>query len=238
MDFAPFDQRRYPVVGPEAGYGEWAANYEATVAVGLDAPLWPRLRTIAWARVARAADLACGTGRTGLALAARGVGAIDGVDATPAMLARAAAKGIYRSLARADVAATGLPGSGYELATMVLADEHLATLAPVYREAARLLVPGGAFLLIGYHPFFAMKGGMPTHYHRADGAAVAIETHVHLFGDHFAAGRGAGLVLDEVAECVIDEAWLAGKPKWRPYLHWPVSFALVWRKVDPPAPAL
>jgi SAM-dependent methyltransferase len=238
MDFGPFDKRRYPLVPPAAGYAEWAPRYEATVAAGLDAPLWPRLRSLAWDRIGRAADLACGTGRTGAALAARGVGAIDGVDATAAMLAIAAEKGIYRSLACADVARTGLPGESYELCTMGLADEHLAALGPVYREAARLLVPGGAFLLIGYHPFFAMGGGMPTHYHREDGAAVAIETHIHLFSDHFAAGRAAGLALAEFEECVIDEAWLETKPKWRPYLHWPVSFALLWRKVDPPARAL
>jgi len=24
------------------------------------------------------------------------------------------------------------------------------------------------------------------------------------------------------------EEWLAGKPKWREYMNWPVSFALVW----------
>lgn len=229
MHASHFDKRRYPVVDAATGYGEWAVSYEETVATGLDRPLLAQIASIDWPAAGPAVDLACGTGRTGAWLAAQGVAPIDGVDITPAMQDQARAKGVYRALHIADVAATPLPAGGYRLCTMALADEHLATLAPVYREAARLLAPGGAFLLIGYHPFFLMNG-MPTHFHRADGAAVTIESHVHLFSDHFAAGRGAALVLDEFRECVIDEAWLATKPKWRPYLHWPVSFALVWRR--------
>ena len=229
MDASHFDKRRYPVVDAATGYGEWAVSYEDTVATGLDRPLLARLRTIDWAEAGPAADLACGTGRTGEWLAAHGVAAIDGVDITPEMQAKARAKGVYRSLQIADVAATPLVGGSYRLCTMALADEHLASLAPVYREAARLLAPGGAFLLIGYHPFFLMNG-MPTHFHRQDGEAVTIESHVHLFSEHFDAGRAAGLALEDMQECVIDEEWLVTKPKWRPYLNWPASFAMVWRR--------
>ena len=228
MDFDSFDKRGYRVVSAEVGYGEWARRYEETVAVGIDGPLLTMLTSVAWCHVGRAADLACGTGRTGVCLAERGVVAIDGVDITREMLAAAEVRGIYRSLRRADVADTGLTGSTYDLSTLVLADEHLAELAPVYREAARLLAPGGAFLLLGYHPFFLMNG-VPTHYHRDDGEAVTIRSYVHLFSEHFDAGTKAGLGLAEFRECVIDAAWLKTKPKWHKYLGWPVSFAMVWR---------
>ena len=227
MDSSAFDKRRYPVVEPRAGYGEWAATYEETVAVGLDAPLLAMPDLVPWAEVTAAADLACGTGRTGAFLKRQGVAAIDGIDITPQMLALAQEKGVYRSLRVADAAASGLEGAAYDLVTLSLADEHIAALAPVYGEAARLLKRGGRFLLIGYHPFFIMNG-MPTHFHRADGEAVTIETHIHLFADHFAAGQGAGLSLIDLRECVIDEAWLKTKPKWRNFLNWPVSFAMVW----------
>jgi len=229
MDHAAFDKRGYPVVPPQAGYGEWAADYEATVASGLDRALLPRLRTIAWGKARQAADLACGTGRTGAWLKDQGVGAIDGVDMTAEMLAIARDKQVYRCLQQGDVATTELPTGHYDLCTMALADEHLKDLAPVYRQASRLLAPGGAFVLIGYHPFFLMNG-VPTHYHRPGGEAVTIQSYVHLFAEHFAAGTEAGLRLVEVEECVIDEAWLETKPKWRRYLNWPVSFALVWRR--------
>jgi SAM-dependent methyltransferase len=229
MDAELFDKRRYPVVSAASGYGEWAGSYEATVAVGLDTPMLDALTSIDWRDVGAAADLACGTGRTGAWLAARGVRAIDGIDITPQMLDRARGKDVYRSLRLGDVAATGMPSASYALCTMGLADEHLAELGPVYREAARLLAPDGHFVLVGYHPFFLMNG-LPTHYHRPDGDAVMIRSHVHLFSEHFEAGRAGRLALVEFRECVIDEAWLQAKPKWRQFLNWPVSFAMVWRR--------
>jgi SAM-dependent methyltransferase len=228
-DAAIFDRRGYPTMSAAAGYGEWAPTYEDTVAVGLDGPLLEGLHSIEWAEVGEAVDLACGTGRTGQWLKANGVGAIDGVDITPEMLAVAERKGVYRRLVVADIAATPLASSAYRLCTMSLADEHLAELGPAYREAARLLKPGGQFLLLGYHPFFLMNG-LLTHFHREGGEAVTIRSYVHLFSEHFAAGQEAGLVLADIQECVIDESWLETKPKWRPYLNWPVSFALVWRR--------
>jgi SAM-dependent methyltransferase len=229
MDFTHFDKRNYPVVSARSGYGEWAEHYDSTVAEGLDRPLLGALGAVQWPSVRSAVDLACGTGRTGVWLQQQGVRAIDGVDLTPEMLERARAREIYRTLKVADIAATGLPSSGYDLCTMVLADEHLADLKPVYREAARLLGPGGSFVVVGYHPYFLMNG-IPTHYHRASGEAVTIESHIHLFSAHVAAAYEAGLSLNECREGVIDEAWLRDKPKWRRFLHWPVSFAFAWRR--------
>jgi len=229
MDFSLFDRRRYPVVSVETGYAEWANDYDATVAAGLDGPLLESLTSVNWGRVRRAADLACGTGRTGVWLKSHGVAAVHGVDLTQQMLEIAASKHAHEQLHLADVAGTPLASSAYDLCMLVLADEHLAELAPVYREAARLLAPGGQFVLIGYHPFFLMRG-MPTHYHRAMGnrEAITIRSYVHLFSEHFDAARTAGLGIAEFRECVIDEKWLVSKPKWREYLNWPVSFALVW----------
>ena len=105
---------------------------------------------------------------------------------------------------------------------LVLADEHLAEIGPVYREGWRLLAPRGSFLIVGYHPYFLMNGKL-THFHRATGEAVGIESYVHLFSDHFKTGCRSGLTLMEAEECVIDEQWAKTKPKWRKYLHWPVS---------------
>jgi SAM-dependent methyltransferase len=230
MDFSLFDRRGYPVVSAEAGYAEWAKNYEATVAEGLDRPLLQTLTSVKWSQVQHAADLACGTGRTGVWLRERGVQKIHGVDLTPQMLEQAAAKQVYERLQTADVTSTPLPSSTYDLCMLVLADEHLAELEPVYREASRLLVSGGSFVLVGYHPFFLMQG-LPTHYHRSrDQQAVTIQSYVHLFSEHFEAAQKAGVNAAEFRECVIDEEWLTTKPKWCDFLNWPVSFALVWTK--------
>lgn len=87
MDFAPFDERGYPVVSAQTGYGEWADHYEATVVAGLDRPLLQSLESVDRKNVNSAVDLACGTGRTGLWLSQHGVRLIDGVDFTEEMLA-------------------------------------------------------------------------------------------------------------------------------------------------------
>jgi hypothetical protein len=42
------------------------------------------------------------------------------------------------------------------------------------------------------------------------------------------AALGSGFALLEMLEGVIDEAWLAKKPKWEKYAGHPVSFAMVW----------
>ena len=174
-------------------------------------------------------DLACGTGRIGQWLRAQGVTQLDGLDLTPAMLAKARAREVYDRLLEGDVRATGLADAGYDLVLMVLADEHLDDLGPLYREVARITAPGGRFVLVGYHPHF-MLNGIPTHFNRADGQPVAIETYVHLLSDHVKAAHRSGFTLVELEEGLVDEAWLAKKPKWARYEHHPVSFAAVWRR--------
>src|ERR1700760_998605 len=105
--FSAFDSRNYRTVAPREGYDRWARTYEDTVEDAMDIALLERV-AVDWAAVETAADLGCGTGRTGAWLKARGVGEIDGVDLSPGMLEAARARGVYRSLAEADIGATGV----------------------------------------------------------------------------------------------------------------------------------
>jgi SAM-dependent methyltransferase len=228
-DFSPFDRRHYPTLPVREGYSAWAETYEATVLDLMDLRLLERLRTPDWPACGRALDLACGTGRGGAWLKAHGVAAVDGVDLTPAMLEKARAKRVYDRLLTGDVAAVDLPDAAYGLVTQLLADEHLADLRPVYREAFRLTAPGGRFVLVGYHPWFLMSG-VPTHFDRQPGEPVAIQSHIHLFADHVRAAHAAGWRLAELEEGVVDQAWIAAKPKWADREGRPVSFAFVWVK--------
>lgn len=230
MDFSSFDRRGYPTVSVVDGYGEWARTYEETVLDLMDLALIARLETPDWRGAERIVDLACGTGRIGAWLKTQGAGDIDGVDLTPAMLAQAEAKGVYAKLLCGDVAATGLDAGAYDIATMSLADEHVAALQPVYEEASHILSASGEFVLVGYHPHFLMMAGMPTHYDNAAGEAVAVMSHVHLMSDHVAAARKAGFDLVEMVEGLVDDAWIARKPKWEKFRNHPVSFAFVWKK--------
>lgn len=80
IEFFHFDRRRYPTVSVREGYREWLPSYETTVENEMDLVLLDALETVPWAAVARAADLGCGTGRTGAWLRARGVARLDGID--------------------------------------------------------------------------------------------------------------------------------------------------------------
>jgi SAM-dependent methyltransferase len=230
MEHAPYDKRRYPIVGVREGYGEWSRTYEQTVHDEMDLRLLERLRTVDWSSTRLVLDLACGTGRIGAWVRGRCPdAAIDGVDITPEMLARAEKSGAYRTIRVADVADTGLAAATYDICTQALADEHLAELEPLYREVWRVTRPGGVFVLVGYHPYFLMAG-VPTHFDRAPGESITIRSYVHLLSHHVKAAHEAGFALLEMDEGLVDEAWLRKKPQWRDYAGLPVSFAVVWRR--------
>ncbi len=172
--FDDFDSRHYRTVDVRAGYGEWSATYEQTVEDEMDIALLEIITGPVWSTVHSAADLGCGTGRTGSWLRRQGVGLIDGVDITPEMLAFSRTKGVYRHLLVADLASSGLPPADYDLVTACLVDEHLPELPPLYREAARLARPGGFLVVVGFHPQFIMASGMPTHFNSSLGEPLAI----------------------------------------------------------------
>jgi SAM-dependent methyltransferase len=230
VDYAEFDTKGYRTLPVVDGYREWAAHYEDSVHDAMDLRLLERIRSVDWKTPAAVVDLACGTGRIGAWLARQGARVIDGVDLTSEMLEQARGKGVYRSLSVAPVERTGLAGHAYDLAIQVLADEHLRDLGPLYAEAARLTNAGGPFVIVGYHPFFLLSG-QPTHFHRrADHEPLTIESYIHLASDHVHAAHAAGWRLAEMHEGLVDDEWLAAKPKWAKYRNRPVSYAMVWVK--------
>ncbi|MCA1826799.1 MAG: class I SAM-dependent methyltransferase [Myxococcales bacterium] len=228
--FKSFDRRGYRTVGAREGYAVWSATYEHTIKHDMDSRLLESIGTVDWPAIALAADLGCGTGRTGAWLKSKGVREIHGVDLTPEMIEQARARNVFADLRVADVAATGLPAAAYDLVTTCLVDEHLADLRPLYAEASRVARSGAAYVLVGFHPFFIMRTGMPTHFDDKDGQPLAIETHVHLMSDHVQAAHAAGWRLTEMHEQVIDDRWIATKPGWAAQRDCPISFAFIWRR--------
>lgn len=228
--FSDFDTRRYPTVDVRTGYGEWVATYEATVKDAMDLDLLRALTSVPWSMLRDAADLGCGTGRTGVWLRGAGVPTIDGVDLTPEMLAVARQKAVYRRLVEADARSTPLPPESYDLVVTCLVDEHLPVLEPLYREARRLARRGGLYVLVAYHPHFIMAAGMPTHFDSKSGVPVAIETYLHPLSEHVEAALRSGWILAEMKERFVDDEWIALKPKWERFRGHPISLAFVWRR--------
>jgi predicted TPR repeat methyltransferase len=90
-------------------------------------------------------DLGCGTGLSGLAfedLAKH----LDGIDLSPAMVARANGRGVYRNLIAGDIETVAIDACAYDL--MLCADTlvYLGDLSVVFARAHRALRPDGTFL--------------------------------------------------------------------------------------------
>ncbi|KRA44896.1 hypothetical protein ASD80_07110 [Devosia sp. Root635] len=98
--------------------------------------------------IGSAVDLGCGTGLVGVALGSR-VAAIDGIDLSPKMLAKAAERGIYRTLRAgdaADILNTDAGFSGpYDLATAADVFIYIGRLEASFAAVKARLAPGGLF---------------------------------------------------------------------------------------------
>ena len=111
----------------------------------------------------RVLDVATGTGRVPLLLAAQPWfdGAIDGLDLTPAMLARAQAKiavaGLGRrvSLHQGDAGSLPWPDDSFDLVVSLEALEFFPRPRRALAEMSRVLKPGGALIVSKYPDLWA-----------------------------------------------------------------------------------
>jgi len=92
----------------------------------------------------RAIDLGCGTGLAATAFA-KEVDHFTGIDLSPRMIEKARATGFYAELEVADMVhgLTSKPDASADLILAADAMVYVADLAPVLREAKRVLMPGG-----------------------------------------------------------------------------------------------
>jgi len=144
---APWDGAPPPTDAAVTDYDALAAGYDdnplhRNFARALGDVLLP---AIAGRDGLRVLDAGCGTGAVGSLLQGR-ASHLVGIDLSPGMVAAAKTKGIYDELFEGDMASamSGLEGP-FNLITSSCAMYHLADLAGVFTEAARLLAPGGVF---------------------------------------------------------------------------------------------
>ena len=104
-------------------------------------------------------DIGCGTGLTGQPLAEHGIDALDGIDLSDAMLKKAAARGIYRQLMRADLTRTvDLDSGTYDALVSSGTFTHGHVGPEPLGELARLLRPGGLFAFTVHRDIWESAG--------------------------------------------------------------------------------
>ena len=97
--------------------------------------------------------------------------------------------------------------------------EHLERLEGIFTEAARVLAPGGHFLVSELHPYRQYRG--TTARYERDGLEVTIPAHVHHVSDFLRAARGHGMRLRRPGD--VQEWWASpGRGKAAAADHGPV----------------
>jgi 2-polyprenyl-3-methyl-5-hydroxy-6-metoxy-1,4-benzoquinol methylase len=132
-------------LGPEL-YGAWRAAGIGVLTEGIERALVLELAgTVAGKRVL---DIGCGDGEFALDLAARGA-KVCGIDASESMIAAARARPGAAGVAFEVAAAQALPfpAASFDIAVAMTILCFVADAAPVFREAARVLQPGGRLVI-------------------------------------------------------------------------------------------
>jgi malonyl-CoA O-methyltransferase len=202
-----------------AGYDAWAATYDAQdnpMIAAVDRHLGLHPLPFAGARVL---DIGCGTGRLTARALDAGAAHAAGIDGSPEMLARAAARvsgplaeGRAR-LVRGDLALPwDMPQAAFDLGLISLVLEHAPAVQPILAQAARHLAPGGLLFVAEIHPDM-LRTPLGGHFER-DGTRHALPSHPHDAAEFVAALAATGFAPPVFQEMRADPGLIAAIPKF------------------------
>lgn len=182
-----------------AGYDGWAAGYDdpenGLFAIEERAlhPILDRLPA------GVAVDAACGTGRHAAYLLQRGH-RVYGFDASPQMLAIARTKVPDGHFVESDLRSLPLPPDSVDVVVCALALAHVEHLEPVFREAARVLRPGGHFVISDTRGHFVGSHLYPLVKRDLDGRLGYIPTWRHATSAYLRAALPDGFLVRDCQE--------------------------------------
>jgi ubiquinone/menaquinone biosynthesis C-methylase UbiE len=219
----------------EEGYTKWSQTYDSpNPAIEGEEPVVHAI--LAELPAGDALDAACGTGRHAAHLAAIGHRVI-GVDGTDAMLDIAREKLPDVDLRRGRLEDLPLDDACVDLVTCGLALTHVPDLAPVMREFARVLRPGGTAVLSDIHPFNTIVGGGIAGFSGRDlrNGIPYVLNRTHLLSDYVRAFALAGLSVADCIEVPMGQAQIERLPSFGLYpdasreAYEGIPYLLIWR---------
>lgn len=183
-----------------ADYNDWSAQYDTNANRTRDreaAVLREVLRERASGRVL---EIGCGTGKNTVWLAERAAH-VTAVDLSEGMLDQARRKvtGANVRFVQADILKPWDFRDGeYDLVTFSLVLEHIDALDPIFQEAARSLVTGGAVYVGELHPF-KQYAGTQARFTTVSGTRL-VTCFIHNLSDFLRAAEGCELELEHLGE--------------------------------------
>ena len=141
----------------EANAGWWQATCTEGADVEYEEQILPLVaRHLTGCR--RVLDVGCGEGQVARRLVAAGVADVVGIDPAAAQLAVGRARAGGPRYARADARSLPFADHAFDGVVVCLAYEHVDDVDTAVRESARVLAPGGTFLLLVGHPLLQAPG--------------------------------------------------------------------------------
>jgi ubiquinone/menaquinone biosynthesis C-methylase UbiE len=219
-----------PTLGVREGYDRWSESYDVdgNPLIALEERHVPAL--IGDVAGLDVADVGCGTGRHAVRLAAAGarVTALDFSDRMLEAARRKTGAGSIRFLVHDVTRPLPLSDGAFDRVLCCLVADHVADLAALYRELARVCRrdAGAAVIVSSAHPALMLRGVQARFRDVRTGARAQLESTMHHVSDHVTAALRARLSIEHVSEHAADVALAATHPRAEKFVGWPFLFVM------------